>query len=540
MNRAFIVFAGLSLLLAACSLSRQTPAPALTATSGPDLFDTPWDDRSPYRAGLVSAAQPVLDELEHASVYHIEFNIAANLHQLTGSQEMRYINTESVALSEVQLRLFPNILGGEMTVSNVTVDEQAVTPRLELQDSLLIVPLRDVLEPNEGLVLRMDFAVTVPRSVERNYGVFAYFDDVLTLAHAYPMIAVYDDEGWNAEIPPQSGDVAYADASFFLVKITAPRDVTLVTSGYDIDRAEAGQFQTLYVASGPARDFYLAASAEYEELVTTAGEVTISSYAPRGSEMGSRMALEVAARALEIFSARYAPFPYTELDIVSTPTLALGIEYPGIIAITSDIYDVSEDPRGTLGDLYLESTVVHEVGHQWFYNLVGGDQLDDPWLDESLTQFVTLQYYADAYGPDGEEGFRSSLEGRWQSVGRAAIPIGRPVEDYSGLEYGAIVYGRGPLFFVALRQTMGTEAFDAFLREYTESLAWDIATPEYLQSLAERHCACELDELFDEWVYPRSVLVQSSGALAMPFQREYNHAAWRASATFSWMEITNA
>ena len=64
----------------------------------------------------------------------------------------------------------------------------------------------------------MDFAVTVPQSVELNYGVLAYFEDVLTLAHAYPMIAVYDDEGWNAEIPPQSGDVTYADASFFLVK----------------------------------------------------------------------------------------------------------------------------------------------------------------------------------------------------------------------------------------------------------------------------------------------------------------------------------
>jgi aminopeptidase N len=129
-------------------------------------------------------------------------------------------------------------------------------------------------------------------------------------------------------------------------------------------------------------------------------------------------------------------------------------------------------------------------------------QLDDPWLDESLTQFATLQYYADEYGPQGEEGFRSSLEGRWDSVGRADIPIGLPVAEYSGLEYGAIVYGRGPLFFVALRERMGTETFDAFLREYTETLSWGIATPEFLQSLAEEHCACELDDIFNEWVYP--------------------------------------
>jgi hypothetical protein len=49
---------------------------------------------------------------------------------------------------------------------------------------------------------------------------------------------------------------------------------------------------------------------------------------------------------------------------------------------------------------------------------------------------------------------------------------------------------------------MGTDAFDAFMKEYTENLSWGIATPEYLQSLAETHCTCELDPLFNEWVYP--------------------------------------
>ncbi|MCK7481702.1 MAG: hypothetical protein M0C28_34440 [Candidatus Moduliflexus flocculans] len=74
---------------------------------------------------------------------------------------------------------------------------------------------------------------------------------------------------------------------------------------------------------------------------------------------------------------------------------------------------------------------------------------------------------------------------------------------YQGGEYGAIVYGRGALFFVALREEMGTEAFDAFLKDYTASLSWEIATPAYFQSLAEQKCACELDALFEAWVYPR-------------------------------------
>jgi hypothetical protein len=128
--------------------------------------------------------------------------------------------------------------------------------------------------------------------VELNYGVLSYFDDVLTLAHAYPMIAVYDDEGWNSEIPPQSGDVTYADSSFFLVKISAPKDVTLVTSGRTVSSSENGELQTLHVAGGPARDFYLAASPNFEETAQTLGEVTIRSYAPADLKEGAELALD--------------------------------------------------------------------------------------------------------------------------------------------------------------------------------------------------------------------------------------------------------
>lgn len=502
MKRRFVSWIILGLVLISCAAPPPTVPSSPAVTSVPELFDTPWEDRSLFKSGLITYEQSVVNELPNASVYHIEFKIAEDIYRITGTEEVRYTNAEDIPLDQVQLRLFPNILGGETTVSNLTVDGQSVTPKLELQNSLLIVPLLAPLAAGQSLVLQMDFAVTVPQSVELNYGVLAYSDAVLTLAHAYPMIAVYDDEGWNAEIPPQSGDVTYADTSFFLVKISAPKDLKLVTSGHTLSVSESGAMQTVQVASGPARDFYLAASPTYEEISQSFGEVTIRSYAPANAKEGAQMALDVAGRALEDFSVRYAPFPYTEFDIVSTPTLALGIEYPGMIAITSRIYDVDQEYRGAPASIYMESTVAHEAGHQWFYGLIGDDQLDDPWLDEALTQFATLQYYADEYGSSGETGFRASLEARWDGVNRAEIPIGLPVAKYSGQEYGAIVYGRGPLFFIALRERMGQETFDAFLKEYIETFSWGIATPEGLQLLAEKHCACELDELFNEWVYP--------------------------------------
>jgi aminopeptidase N len=354
------------------------------------------------------------------------------------------------------------------------------------------------LEAGESIVIHMDFSVTVPQSVDLNYGVLAYAEDVLALAHAYPMIAVYDDEGWNAEIPPQTGDVTYADASFFIVKVIAPKDLIVVASGRQVSFIEEEQTQTLVVAHGPARDFYLAASPNYEEQVLRSDGILFKSYTTAEHEAGSQFLLETAARAAQIFSERYAPYPYTELDFVSTPTLALGIEYPGMIAVTSWIYNRQDE----FANEYLESTVAHEVGHQWFYGLVGDDQLDDPWLDESLTQFATLQYFFDVYGPAGADGFRRDLEFQWDMIAREEIPIGLPVKEYTGVSYSGIVYGRGPLFFEALQAEMGRQAFDSFLKEYTQTLSWGIATPEQLQSLAEKNCACELDDIFNEWVYP--------------------------------------
>jgi hypothetical protein len=238
MKKFLVAIVCLSILLGSCIPPSQTETPTPKA----DPFNTPWDDRSIYKSGLVEAEQKVLEELNGASVYHIEFDIADDLYHVSGHQEVQYTNTVTVLLEKIEFRLFPNILGGKMDVTNLLAGGQSVTPAYDLKNSLLVLPLPAPLAPGESIVVSMDFKVTVPQTVDLNYGVLAYSDDVLALAHAYPMIAVYDDEGWNAEIPPQSGDVTYADASFFLVKITAPQNVTLVTTGKEIDHPKPLRF----------------------------------------------------------------------------------------------------------------------------------------------------------------------------------------------------------------------------------------------------------------------------------------------------------
>ncbi len=488
MKNIFLLSCITLLFLTSCLFGGQgtesTPEPI--PPIAPDQFN--------FESGLVPAYQHIVQEMDDASLYSIKFVIDDDLYHITGSEEVTYTNRETVDLNEIHLRLFVNILGGEMIVQNTKVNGNDVTPNYSLNNSLLIIPLGTPLAPTERIILSMDFSITVPQMVQQNYGVQAYYENVLALGHAYPMVAVYDDEGWNSEIPPQSGDVTYADMSFFVVTVDAPTDVTVIMSGREVNRQDNGNRQQIKVEAGPVRDFYLAASPEYEVFTRESNGVTLRFYTQSNLQRGAEYALDVAARSIKVFSERYAAYPYTELDFVSTPTFALGIEYPGMIAITEWIIDPDNG--------YLEATIAHEVGHQWFYNLVGNDQLDEPWLDESLTQFATLQYFTDEYGQAGNEGFRADIEGRWAYLNNAPIPVGLPVRDYSDAEYSGIVYGRGALFFEALRNEMGTEVFDEFIKNYTTDNAWKISTAEILRTKAETHCKCDLNAIFEEWIYP--------------------------------------
>jgi hypothetical protein len=488
---------------ATASPSATEPATVTATASGatvprPSLFDVGWDDRSPFVEGLIETEETALAGLPGASVYHVDFTLDEDLAGLTGRQEVLYSNREAVTLDEVYFRLFPELADGSTAVSELQVNGQPVTPDYELQDSAMRVPLPQPLAPGEQAVISMAFAVEVPTEGGGNYGTFIFAEDILALAHFYPMIAVYDDEGWNVEIAPPSGDVVYADSSFYLVRVTAPAELTLVASGVAVESSGGEEQQSVTYAAGPMRDFYLVAATDLAVESERVGPITVNSYASSQFKTSNKEVLGYATVALERFNERFGAYPFTEFDVVSTPTQALGVEYPGIIVINNDLYDPETSrfpPR------VLESTVVHEVAHQWFYSIIGNDQLDDPWLDESLVQYATYLYFLDAGDPGEAAGFQQDWVRRWEAVDREEIPIGLPVAAYDGAEYSAIVYGRGPLFFDALSQAMGSDDFLAFLRDYYQTLTWDIATPERLQALAEEHCGCDLDSLFEKWVY---------------------------------------
>lgn len=497
-----------------------SPPPATTAAPtavpvvpdglpGPALFDVAWDDRTPFRGDLIpsEAGDAQLPALAGASVYHLDVTIGDDLTQLFGREEVRFTNRTGGSLDEIYFHLFPNLLGGRTSIAGLQVNGAPVDPVYEKRDSILRVTLPEPLPDGEQVIVSMRFDVEVPTRQEGNYGAFAYYADVLALAHFYPLIAAYDAEGWHTELPAPAGDIVYADASFYLVRLTLPEDLVLIGSGDTVDlpvleEAQAGR-KIMTFAAGPMRDFYLACSRDFEVSSRQVGDTTINSYALPEFTEGRDKVLDFAAAALEVYNRRFGDYPYRELDMVGTPNQALGIEYPGVIAINTLVYDPSLILANTPAGVWLESTTAHEVSHQWFYGVVGDDQLNEPWLDEAMAQYATMLYYGDLYGPDGAEEYKQTFYQRWDRVDQEETPIGLPVGEYDEAEYGAIVYGRGPLFLVALADLIGQDTMDAFLRDYYARYAYDVVDTGEFKAMAEEHCGCDLTALFTVWVYPQ-------------------------------------
>lgn len=488
-----------------CASNKQQPStvpPKENDIISPDPFETDWSDYTVFRQGLVSAEKKGMDDLSGATVYRINIAISDNRLRLTGYEKVRYTNRENVPLNKIYFLLYPNIIGGTMTVSTMLVNEEEVIPSYENQKSALSVPLSSSLEPGDTVTMTLEFEVEIPQDKKGHYGLFGYFENVLALEEFYPLIPVYDDEGWNLDMPPSHGDLTYLDASLYLVRVTAPAQLNLITSGNKIRSTTENGVQTCTFAVGPARDFYLVASEFYNSRTTTIGETSVNSYTLPEGEGRAKMALQYAVEALKIYAERFGTYPYTEFDIVGTPMLAYGMEYPGIITISDRLYTETQDTEGVDENMMLEIVTVHEVAHQWFYNVVGNDQVDDPWLDEAVVQYLTGVYYREVYGEAAAQQYRRhSWESIWSHVDKAEIPIGMSSHSYSREEYSPIVYGRGPFFLTTLEEEMGQDTFNEFLREYYESNKWEIGTEEEFKTLAETHCNCNLTPLFEKWVY---------------------------------------
>ena len=60
-----------------------------------------------------------------------------------------------------------------------------------------------------------------------------------------------------------------------------------------------------------------------------------------------------------------------------------GMEYGALVYISLDVTD----------QLQYQGVIVHEIAHQWWYGLVGNNQILTAWIDEGLAEYCTAVFF---------------------------------------------------------------------------------------------------------------------------------------------------
>jgi hypothetical protein len=464
----------------------------------------------PESQAILSIAEREVQGLTDLPVYEISAAVDFAGHSFSGQMQLAYVNTESVPLGSLYFRLFPNggrsYGNGSLSVNRVEVDGQPVDTSVSLNDSALEVKLPGPVQPGELRNISMEFSGVVPLDYggenTSGYGIYNFSQNVMALSGWFPILAVYDDEGWNLDPVSGIGDSVYSDMASFTVNISLTEGIILVSTGVTIDSQTVSPNLTQHtIESGPARDFFLIMSPDFQVTSQNVGKTQVNSYYLPGNERGGERVLAVGSESLRIFNQQFGLYPYVDLDLVDAPMRgAAGVEFPGIVLIGDSLY-----PEYTRPDLVV--TTAHEVAHQWWYNLVGNDVIDDPWMDEALTTYSSSLYYEFTQGPSAAEGLFSYYENRLQqSVDTGSDDqVTRSETYFENLDdprrYGAIVYAKGALFFRALRQEIGDEAFFSALVHYFDTHKYRIANPEDLLDAFEEASGGQLDDFYQDWLY---------------------------------------
>jgi hypothetical protein len=443
-------------------------------------------------------------------------------YRITGDLTLLYINQTSQPAEAVYFRLYsndPRYAEGELRMSQVTVDGAPTAPILSVDDTVAEVALPRVVQPGERVEITAAFEAVVPTNPVESYGMFSWSPEVgtLTLAHWYPMLAGYDAEhGWNLLPVTRNSDPIYSNTALYDVEISAPADLRIATSGVAVTTSDGDGLRTTRFSTGPSRDFAVVADDNYEVVSQEFNGTTINSWYDPDHRTGGEAALRYAVQAMEIFSERFGAYPFAEFDIVdvSIQNGAAGIEFPQLIHVGGDYYQLPEILRGEAN--FLENVVAHEVIHQWFFALVGNNHYYHAFMDEGLTNALTVTYFGEVYDADEEEyQFVLNLEMPYVSYlfSDGDVIVNTPSDEFdSESDYVTAVYSKAPIGFDAIQQIIGEEAFYQALAEYTTAFSFAVATPDDLFAAFQNHSDVDLTDVWHHWMEAAEVTADYTAA----------------------------
>ncbi|MCT1903870.1 M1 family metallopeptidase [Oceanobacillus sojae] len=416
--------------------------------------------------------------------YKMEVLYDSTRHEISGNMHVHFTNNVGHTLNEVYFNIWPkadDFQSGNIDVTNVKYNgKEAVSDvnQTHLKVSGFSLPTKERAE------VEMEFTVKVPEQQDS----FGWDGTSVSLGNWFPILAVYDHNGWNV--------YPYLDGAESFYSLTGNYDVTITTDEKEVVAATGEQKGDVKKKNGMAtyrfiaenvRDFAIQMNADYRVATEIVDDIKMNVYytADQEKEGYKEYMLDSGSQALQTFNKKIGRYAWNELDIVGMECDFDGMEYPQLVMIC-----LNEE----LDESDIKDTVSHEIGHQWFYSAVGNNQYKDPWLDESFASFMEVL---------GTRGLKDFVDKDFQapvspyqldSPSSAFIKRGNSgKEDY--IEY---IYNYGLKTLNDLRIKLGDAVFYDGMQQYYQEMKYKITTAADFISIMEDTAGEDLTDFFED------------------------------------------
>ncbi len=454
--------------------------------------------------------QNTMAEVQEVKPYYNEYAVTLDIdpekRTAVGVEKIKFKNKTKEPMDKIYLHIYSNAFQkdvpikpyfdefankifkygkdyGYTKVLSATINNADVN--FNLKNATLLVNFKEPLPPEAELELTIQFESYIPKICHRT----GANDSAIWFGNFIPSLSVYDEFGWHNEPYYPAGDPFYSEISNYTVKITTPTDYTVIATGSEKNMIDDNKKVTTITAK-LVRDFAFAIGNQYQlSSIQSKSGVTVNFYHYSDIKNINEF-LEVANKALDYYSNKIGTYPYQSLDIVETELfLAGGMEYPQFIMLDSDYI---KNSRSII-------SLAHEVSHQWFYNIIGNNQIKEAWIDEGLA--VLLQEYI--FYSDHEIDAQMKKTYANLSVNLKNIEDKTLLKDLSVYtkwsDYYNVQYLRSKLMFYNLKKLMGDEKFDEFLKKYYAEYSFKVVNKDSLVKTCEEIYGGSLDTFFDSW-----------------------------------------
>jgi len=203
-------------------------------------------------------------------------------------------------------------------------------------------------------------------------------------------------------------------------------------------------------------------------------------------------------------------YPFAKYDQLFVPEFNAGaMENAGAVTITEQYVFRSKVPEAAIERRAL--TILHELAHMWFGDLVTMRWWDDLWLNESFAEYASTRCQAEATRWSTAWTTFSSAEKSWayrQDQLASTHPIVADIRDLADVEvnFDGITYAKGASVLKQLVHWVGTDAFDEGLRRYFRAHEWGNTTLADLLAQLEATSGRDLDAWAREWLQTAGVV----------------------------------